>query len=58
MLALALLTWTRLHSIISLELGGHLAATGIGAKALFDLEVQAIHSQASALPPGTHRLFA
>lgn len=49
LLALALMTWTRLHGIISLELGGHLAATGIGAKALFDLEVQAISSQAAAL---------
>jgi AcrR family transcriptional regulator len=57
-LALALLTWTRLHGIISLELGGHLAATGIGAEALFDLEVQAIQSQAAALPTGTDRLFA
>ncbi|WP_172582509.1 TetR/AcrR family transcriptional regulator [Subtercola boreus] len=55
-LALALLTWTRLHGIISLELGGHLTATGIGANTLFDLEVQAIHSQAASLPPATKHL--
>jgi AcrR family transcriptional regulator len=51
LLALAFLTWTRLHGIISLELTGHLASTGIGAGILFDLEVQAIRSQVSALPP-------
>ncbi|WP_158507212.1 TetR/AcrR family transcriptional regulator [Subtercola sp. Z020] len=49
-LVLALLTWTRLHGIISLELGGHLAATGIGADTLFELEVGAIRAEAVALP--------
>ena len=48
-LALAFLSWTRLHGIISLELGGHLAATGIGAPVLFDAEVEGIRAQA-ALP--------
>ncbi|MDQ2737200.1 MAG: WHG domain-containing protein, partial [Actinomycetota bacterium] len=52
-LALAFLTWTRLHGIISLELGGHLAATGIGAAVLFEAEVQTIRSQAGKLPPAT-----
>ena len=49
-LTLALLTWTRLHGIISLELGGHLDATGIGATALFDAEVETIRAQAGRLP--------
>ena len=46
-LRLAFLTWTRLHGIISLELGGHLAATGVGADALFDAEVQTIRAEAA-----------
>lgn len=50
-LALAFLAWTRLHGIISLEVGGHLAATGIGAEVLFESEVATIHRQARALPP-------
>jgi AcrR family transcriptional regulator len=50
-LALAFLSWTRLHGIISLELGGHLAATGIGSAALFETEVHAIQRQAAQLPP-------
>jgi AcrR family transcriptional regulator len=45
-LRLAFLTWTRLHGIISLELGGHLAATGIGADVLFESEVRTIRSEA------------
>jgi len=52
-LTLAFLSWTRLHGIISLELGGHLAATGIGAAVLFETEVTAIQRQASQLPPAT-----
>lgn len=50
-LALGFLTWTRLHGIISLELGGHLAATGIGADILFDAEIETIRSQAEGLDP-------
>lgn len=49
-LTLAFFTWTRLHGIISLELGRHLAATGIGAEVLFDAEVETIRAQAMALP--------
>jgi AcrR family transcriptional regulator len=49
-LQLAFLTWTRLHGIISLELGGHLAATGIGASVLFDDEVRTITARAASLP--------
>ena len=48
-LALAFLAWTRIHGIISLELGGHLASTGIGAQVLFDAEVASIRSDAAAL---------
>ncbi|MFI5713417.1 ester cyclase [Kribbella sp. NPDC051620] len=50
-LMLAFLTWTRLHGIISLEIGGHLAATGIGAAALFEAELETIRTQAAQLPP-------
>ena len=52
-LTLALLSWTRLHGIISLELGGHLTATGIGGSVLFESEVRTIQRQASQLPPAT-----
>ena len=50
-LTLALLTWTRLHGIISLEIGGHLGSMGIGADVLYASEVAAIRAQAGALPP-------
>ena len=50
-LILGLLTWTRLHGIISLELGGHLGATGIGAPVLFEAEVQKIQAETAKLPP-------
>ncbi|RFA10726.1 hypothetical protein B7R54_17065 [Subtercola boreus] len=49
-LMLGFLTWTRVHGIISLELGGHLAATGIGAEVIFETEVANIRSQAERLP--------
>jgi len=48
-LTLALLTWTRLHGIISLEIGGHLGAMGIGADVLYASEVAAIRAQAGGL---------
>ena len=51
-LTLALLTWTRLHGIISLEIGGHLGSMGIGADALYASEVAAIRAQAGALSAG------
>ncbi|WP_380163933.1 TetR/AcrR family transcriptional regulator [Jannaschia sp. R86511] len=41
-LALGLLSWTRLHGVISLELAGHLPATGLDPAALYDAEVAAI----------------
>jgi AcrR family transcriptional regulator len=46
---LAFQAWTRLHGIISLELGGHLAATGIGAAVLFDAEVEIIRTAAAGV---------
>lgn len=49
LLALAFLTWTRMHGIISLEVGGHLAATGIGAEVLFESELETIRRQARSL---------
>jgi AcrR family transcriptional regulator len=50
-LRMGLLSWTRLHGILSLEIGGHLAATGIGADGLFEAEVAGILRQASLLAP-------
>jgi AcrR family transcriptional regulator len=51
LLILAFLTWTRLHGIISLELGGHLEATGIGADAIFEMELATIRSRVALLAP-------
>lgn len=42
LLMVAMLTWTRLHGIISLELGGHLDAAGLSADLLFDAEIAAV----------------
>jgi AcrR family transcriptional regulator len=50
-LTLAFLTWTRLHGIISLELSGHLGATGVGADVLFEAEVRTIRAEAVRLLP-------
>jgi hypothetical protein len=33
------LAWTRLHGVLSLELGGHLAATGMDPALLYQAEV-------------------
>lgn len=48
-LILGLRSWTRLHGIISLELGGHLAATGIDAGLLYETEVVDIIRTATGL---------
>lgn len=47
-LALGLISWTRLHGIISLELGGHIAATGFDPALLYDAEVAAIRRATAA----------
>ncbi len=41
-LYLGLLAWTRLHGLISLELGQHLAATGVDPALLYEAEVAAL----------------
>lgn len=41
-LALGLASWTRLHGVISLELEGHLGATGLDPALLYGAEVAAI----------------
>jgi AcrR family transcriptional regulator len=51
-LRLALTSWTRLHGIISLELGGHLAAVGVDPGALYAAEVVGVR-QALAACSGT-----
>lgn len=48
-LALGLLCWTRLHGVISLELGHHLASTGIDPALLYRAEVNALVRQAQGL---------
>jgi len=45
-LLLGLTAWTRLHGIMSLELGGHLPATGIDSGLLYAAEVDSIREQA------------
>jgi AcrR family transcriptional regulator len=45
-LYLGLLTWTRLHGLISLELGHHLASTGVDPALLYEAEVQSLLQRA------------
>jgi AcrR family transcriptional regulator len=45
-LYLGLLAWTRLHGLISLELGHHLEATGVDPALLYDVEVQSLAQRA------------
>jgi AcrR family transcriptional regulator len=40
----ALTLWSRLHGFISLELGGHISATGVDPRLLFDAEVRQLTS--------------
>ncbi|GAA3577443.1 TetR/AcrR family transcriptional regulator [Microlunatus spumicola] len=50
-LRLALASWTRLHGVISLELGGHLGAAGLDPAVLYAAEVDAIVR--ALVEPGT-----
>jgi AcrR family transcriptional regulator len=43
-LTAAVMSWTRLHGIISLELGGHLDAAGLDAGLLYGAEIAAIRT--------------
>lgn len=47
--ALAIAAWTRLHGLISLELGRHLASTGIDPALLYAAEVDTLVDQAHRL---------
>ena len=47
-LALGLTCWTRMHGIISLELGGHLAATGVDPGLLFEAEIRQLAALGNA----------
>jgi len=40
----AVAAWTRLHGVLSLELGGHLASTGIDPALLYQAEVDHLAS--------------
>jgi hypothetical protein len=55
-LYLGLLAWTRLHGLISLELGQHLTATGVEPALLYDAEVASLLRRAFPEAPGTPRL--
>lgn len=44
--------WTRLHGVVSLELGGHLGQTGIDPGLLYESEVTALVAEATGRPPG------
>ncbi len=48
-LALGLLCWTRLHGVLSLELGHHLASTGIDPALLYRAEVDTLIQQTRQL---------
>ncbi|MEV7424453.1 MULTISPECIES: TetR-like C-terminal domain-containing protein [unclassified Streptomyces] len=52
-LALGLLCWTRLHGVISLELGHHLASTGIDPALLYRAEIDTLVRQAVRPPSPT-----
>lgn len=41
-LRLGLVCWTRLHGVISLELGHHLASTGVDPALLYESEIRAV----------------
>ena len=45
-LHLGLVAWTRLHGLISLELGHHLASTGVDPALLYEAEVQSLFRRA------------
>lgn len=45
-LTTAIMSWTRLHGIISLELGGHLDAAGLDAGLLYGAEIAAVRASA------------
>jgi AcrR family transcriptional regulator len=47
-LALGLTCWTRLHGVVSLELGHHLASTGIDPALLYEGELRGLIQQACA----------
>jgi len=47
-LALGFLCWTRLHGVISLELGHHLASTGIDPALLYEAEIETLIQQAGS----------
>ncbi|MEW1722820.1 TetR/AcrR family transcriptional regulator [Streptomyces sp. NPDC093109] len=49
-LALGLMCWTRLHGVISLELGHHLASTGIDPALLYQAEIDTL-IHCSVRPP-------
>lgn len=52
-LRLALTAWTRLHGVISLELGGHLGAVGVDPGALYAAEVAGLRAAVgAAVVPG------
>jgi AcrR family transcriptional regulator len=44
-LYLALNFWSRLHGFVSLELGGHISATGVDPELLFEAEIRGLTTQ-------------
>jgi hypothetical protein len=41
-LRLGLMLWGRLHGLVSLELGGHLRATGVDPQLIYQSEIHAL----------------
>jgi AcrR family transcriptional regulator len=38
----ALITWSRLHGVVSLEIGGNFASMGLDAERMYDIEIDAL----------------
>jgi hypothetical protein len=47
-LALGVTCWTRLHGVVSLELGHHLASTGLDPALLYEAELRGLIRAAAA----------
>ena len=44
-LGVALIVWSRVHGLVSLEIGGRLPPFGVGGEALYHFELQSIAKQ-------------
>jgi AcrR family transcriptional regulator len=54
-LAMALILWTRLHGLVSLEIGQHLQATGVDPALLFEVELDLLARMSGLQAAGSRR---